>query len=109
MKENLYVDRFYCHVHDIPGDRLENAMDMIVKTFKWRLAEKVNDIKSEDIPQGMKDVGSLYLHNRDTEGKQLLVFDVKKHVKGAFKTEEMHRAFIYFLERIDRYCKSLVS
>ncbi len=66
----------------------------------------VADIKSEDLPKPMKDVGALYVHNRDMDGKKLLIFDVKKHVKGAFKTEDMHRFFLYFLERVDRQVTS---
>ena len=59
-------------------------------------------IKSADIDQGLKNKGSLFLRNRDADGKQLLVFDVKKHVKGAANMDDIQRMFLYFLERVDR-------
>jgi hypothetical protein len=42
------------------------------------------------------------LRNRDADGKQLLVFEVKKHIKGVNNMNDMHRMFLYFLERVDR-------
>ena len=50
----------------------------------------------------MKTKGSLYLRNRDADGKKLLVFDVKKHTKGVNNMADMQRMFLYFLERVDR-------
>ena len=42
------------------------------------------------------------MRNRDADGKQLLIFEVKKHVKGVNNMNDMHRMFLYFLERVDR-------
>ena len=42
------------------------------------------------------------MRNRDADGKQLLVFEVKKHIKGVNNMNDMHRMFLYFLERVDR-------
>ena len=60
------------------------------------------DLTSNDLGEDLKAKGSLYLRNRDKDGKQLLIFDVKKHVKGVVPMEEMQKVFLYFLERIDR-------
>ena len=57
---------------------------------------------SNDLDEGLKSKGSLFIRNRDKDGKQLLVFDVKKHVKGVIPMDEMQKVFLYFLERIDR-------
>ena len=62
----------------------------------------VTDLTSNDLDEGLKAKGSLFLRNRDKDGKQLLIFDVKKHVKGVVPMEEMQKVFLYFLERIDR-------
>ena len=59
-------------------------------------------ITSSDLDEGLKAKGSLYLRNRDADGKQLLVFDVKKHFKGTANMDDMQKMFIYFLERVDR-------
>ena len=61
-----------------------------------------SDLSSEDLDQGLKSKGSLFIRNRDKDGKQLLIFDVKKHVKGVIAMDEMQKVFLYFLERIDR-------
>ena len=50
----------------------------------------------------MKETGELYVHGRDKDGKVLLVFAVKKHVKGTESMDELKRFFIYYMERIDR-------
>lgn len=50
----------------------------------------------------MKENGELYVHGRDKDGKVLLVFAVKKHVKGTESMDELKRFFIYYMERIDR-------
>lgn len=62
----------------------------------------ISDIKASNLDEGLKAKGSLYLRNRDADGKQLLIFDVKKHVKGAANMDDMQRMFLYFLERVDR-------
>ena len=61
-----------------------------------------SEIRSSNLEESLKIKGSLYLRNRDADGKQLLVFDVKKHVKGVNNMNDMHRMFLYFLERVDR-------
>ena len=57
-----------------------------------------------DINIDLKEKGTLYSRNRDKDGKKLLVFDVKKHVKGKEPMgQEMKKFFLYHVERIDRY------
>ena len=124
LNDNDYVSRFFMHCTDIPGDHIKNTMDMIVRSFKYRLERQVrgkcksylnshehkdkdfdsfiSDLTSNDLDEGLKTKGSLFLRNRDKDGKQLLIFDVKKHVKGVVPMEDMQKVFLYFLERIDR-------
>ena len=60
------------------------------------------DVRSKNLEESLKTKGSLYLRNRDVNGKKLLVFDVKKHTKGVNNMADMQRMFLYFLERVDR-------
>lgn len=46
--------------------------------------------------------GSIFSHGRDKDGKALLVFKSKKHVKGKYDFEELKRALIYWMERLER-------
>ena len=41
-------------------------------------------------------------HNRDKDGRKLLVFCVWKHIKGTDKMEDMKKFFVYYLERLNR-------
>ena len=90
------------YVFCISGDHIKNTQEMIIRSFKFRQEKGVRTITSADLDQGLKDKGSLYLRNRDADGKQLLIFDVKKHIKGSAVMDDMQRMFLYFLERVDR-------
>ena len=41
LNDNDYVSRFFMHCTDIPGDHIKNTMDMIVRSFKYRLERQV--------------------------------------------------------------------
>ena len=72
MKDNLYVSRFWIHAFFIPGDRVENAVNLVTDTFKWRKEFGVNDINESDLDMDLLNRGSLYYHNRDMKGSKLL-------------------------------------
>ena len=128
LTDDEYISRFFLHCTDIPGDHLKNTEEMIIRALKWRKEKEIlgkysktffyqilkkigqkncvfdlfSDIRSNDLEDSLKSKGSLYLRNRDADGKQLLVFEVKKHIKGVNNMNDMHRMFLYFLERVDR-------
>ena len=102
LNDDKYLSRFFLHCTDIPGDHLKNTEEMIIRALKWRKENKILDIKSNDLEDSLKIKGALYLRNRDADGKQLLIFEVKKHIKGINKVSDVHRMFLYFLERVDR-------
>jgi len=102
MNQDSYVARFFLHCTDIPGDHMMNTENMILRSFKFRKEKEVHSLTSANLDDGLKNKGSLYLRNRDADGKQLLIFDVKKHIKGAANMDDMQRMFLYFLERVDR-------
>lgn len=102
MKNNFYVSRFWIHAFFIPGNRIENTVNLVLGTFKWRKEFGVNDISEADLDQELLERGSLYYHNRDKMGCKLLMFCIRKHGRDAKKTEEMKKMLIYILERLDR-------
>ena len=81
---------------------MKNTEDMIIRSFKFRQEKAVRSITSADLDEALKAKGSLYLRNRDADGKQLLIFDVKRHIKGTAHMDDMQKIFLYFLERVDR-------
>ena len=102
MKEDGYLARFWIHSFFIPGDRVENAVNLVIDTFKWRKDFGVNDITEDDIDSDILDRGSLYYHNRDKKGSKLLVFCIRKHNKDAKKMDIMKKMLIYILERLEK-------
>ena len=101
MTDNFYVGRFWIHAFFIPGNRIENTVNLVFSAFKWRKDFGVNDISEEDLDNELLDKGSLYYHNRDKLGCRLLVFSIRKHSRDARKVEAMKKMLIYILERLD--------
>jgi len=102
MADEGFVARFWIHAFFIPGDRVENAVNLVIDTFKWRKDFGVNDITEADLDMEILERGSLYYHNRDKKGSRLLVFCIRKHNKDSKKMETMKKMLIYLLERLDK-------
>ena len=54
---------------------------------------------ADTIKESIKKRGNLYVHNKDRDGKSLLVFSVKNHKRGEEAIDDMKRTFLYYLER----------
>jgi len=102
QREDDYVRKFFRHTLDLPGDPVENAVNMMVNTLKWRKDFGAGSIRESDFPPEMLEKASLFSHNRDKDGRKLLVFCVWKHIKGTDKMEDMKKFFVYYLERLNR-------
>lgn len=46
--------------------------------------------------------GIVFPHNRDRDGKVLLIFKSKLHVRGMRESKELLRVFVYWMERMYR-------
>lgn len=90
------------HVFDLPGSQIDEASNMILETFKWRKKFGVDGISADTTNQSFFEKGTVYSHNRDKDGKKLLVFVVGRHTKGSEKMEDMKKFFVYYLERLER-------
>lgn len=102
QNDDKYVKRFFKHIFEKDGNQTDLAVKMIINTFEWRKDFGVNELRDDNISESLRLKGSLYVHNRDKDGKQMLIFHSKKHFKGAENMNEVKRFFIYLLERIDR-------
>jgi len=101
-RSDKYVSRFFMHVFDLPGSQIDEASNMILETFKWRKKFGVDGISADTTNQSFFEKGTVYSHNRDKDGKKLLVFVVGRHTKGSEKMEDMKKFFVYYLERLER-------
>ena len=62
----MYLDvRFWKHVFDQPGEQAEDAVNCIVKAFKWRKEFGVDKVNESTINMSVVNKGSLFSHNRD--------------------------------------------
>ena len=66
----LNVLRFWKHVFDQPGDQTDDAVNCIVKAFKWRKEFGVEKLTESTINMSVINKGSLYSHNRDKVSHQ---------------------------------------
>jgi len=99
---DAYVGRFFRHVYDLPGVQEDETITMIIQALKWRKEFGVEDINIDNVEKAFFEKGALYTHNRDREGKKLLVFEVRKHIKGVESMVEMKKFFVYYLEKIEQ-------
>lgn len=100
--DDHWVSRFYMHGYDEPVDQSDIAFNMICDTLKWRKSMDICALKDYVIKESIRERGQLYIHNKDKDGKTLLVFAVKNHRRGEESMDDMKRTFLYFLERIER-------
>jgi len=102
LKNNeAYAARFWRHQGE-GKDREENAVKMILKTFKWRKDFGVEEINEKSLNKNLISKGVIYSHNRDKKGHKLLIVSMKKHFKGAETFLECQQGFVYYLERLER-------
>ena len=97
-----YVSKFWKHVFDLPGEQGDEATAMILKTFKWRQEFGVDKIEEKSLNQSVVNKGSFFTHNRDKDGKKLIVFALSKHVKDADSIDDVKKLLVYYLERLER-------
>lgn len=62
----------------------------------------VSDINESTVNREYLEEGSIFVRNRDKDGKSLLILKCKKHVKGQKDFEELKKVVIYWFERVER-------
>ncbi|KAI5735721.1 hypothetical protein M8J77_021856 [Diaphorina citri] len=93
-----WLTRFLIH-HD---ESVQDALTMLWDTLLWRKENNVNDINEKTINMDFLKDGSMFLHSQDVDGKMLLIFKCKMHIKGQKDWEENKRCIIYWFERAER-------
>uniref|UniRef100_A0A8D9A013 Motile sperm domain-containing protein 2 n=1 Tax=Cacopsylla melanoneura TaxID=428564 RepID=A0A8D9A013_9HEMI len=96
-----WLTRFLIH-HD---ENVQDALGMLWETLVWRKENNVNDINENTVNMNFIKDGSMFIHSQDIDGKVLLIFKCKTHIKGQKDWEENKRCIIYWFERAERLNK----
>nr|CAD7458065.1 unnamed protein product [Timema tahoe] len=96
-----WLRRFLIH-HE---GNLNDALQMMWDCLEWRKTFGTNDISESNIRMEYVNEGCLFAHNQDKDGKSILVFKSKKHVKGQKDMDELKRVVVYWFERLERMDK----
>ena len=101
LQQDEVVDQFWLHTHWFSGEQLDETVNMIEKTFKWRNDFCVNQISKESLKNELLEGGSMSVREEmDKCGNNILVKSVRKHFKNAETAEEMKKVIIFLLEEI---------
>lgn len=81
---------------------MQLALQLLWDTCEWRKKFGTNEINENNVKIEYLQDGSLFAHNKDKDGKFLLIFKSKKHMKGQRDMEELKRCVVYWFERLER-------
>jgi len=101
LQQDEVVDQFWLHTYWFSGEQIDETVNMIEKTFKWRKDFGVNQISKESLKNELLEGGSMSVREEmDKCGNNILVKSVRKHFKNAETAEEMKKVIIFLLEEI---------
>ncbi|XP_069131475.1 motile sperm domain-containing protein 2-like isoform X2 [Argopecten irradians] len=90
---DLYVSQFIRS-----WETLEDAANRLHETLKWRKETEVNDLKETTFDRWIYEVGGLFYHNHDKDGRKILIVRVKHHKKDSEKLPGVKKFIAYHLE-----------
>ncbi|XP_059477640.1 motile sperm domain-containing protein 2-like [Neocloeon triangulifer] len=85
---------------------VKDSLKMLWETCEWRKNYGTNDIKIEMFSHApFQEEGGLFGHNKDKDGKPMLIFRVKTHTKGQHNMDDLKKYTVYWFERLERQSK----
>ncbi|XP_046564606.1 motile sperm domain-containing protein 2-like isoform X2 [Haliotis rubra] len=98
------VDRFkdsddYVKTFIRGKERLDEAVDLVHESLKWRLEWHINDLTEDSFERWVWDKGALFFHNTDKDGHKILTIRVCLHKKDPQTLPIIKRLFSYHLEQ----------
>ncbi|KAK7097956.1 motile sperm domain-containing protein 2-like isoform X2 [Littorina saxatilis] len=94
----LRTDNVYATTFIRGPDRLDEGVDLVHESLRFRKEYGVNDLTEDSFDQWVWDKRALFLHNRTNTGHKILYVRVKEHKKDASKILEVKKFFIFWLE-----------
>ena len=99
LQQDEVVELFWLHTYWLSGDQVDETVDMIEKTFRWRKEFGVNEIRRESLSQKIMETGAMSVREEtDKAGYKILVMRVRKYVKNKDDVEDMKKCMVSFLE-----------
>ncbi|XP_046734885.1 motile sperm domain-containing protein 2-like [Diprion similis] len=84
---------------------VQEALNMLWDSCDWRKKFGCNDITENNVRRDYLEEGIFFPHNKDKDGKTLLIFKSKLHFKGTKDFGELQRCIVYWFERLERQDK----
>lgn len=97
-KSDIWCTRFL-EVSDLD---MQISLGKLWDTCIWRQEYGTNDLNENNLVKEYLHDGVVFARNKDLDGKTLLIFRTKLHVKGAKNMDEVIRVVVYWIERIHR-------
>ncbi|XP_025085499.1 motile sperm domain-containing protein 2-like isoform X2 [Pomacea canaliculata] len=79
--------------------RLDEGVDLVHESFRFRKEMEVNDIKATDFEQLIWDRKAVFVHNHDRTGHKILFIRIKEHKRDASLLPSAKRFYLFWLER----------
>merc|ERR1712202_16892 len=75
LEQDELVELFWLHCFWLSGEQMDETVDMINKTFRWRKEFGVNELNRESVRQKLVDNGALTVREeRSKNGNRILSF-----------------------------------
>ncbi|XP_016981377.1 motile sperm domain-containing protein 2 [Drosophila rhopaloa] len=78
---------------------MEKTITRLWDNLAWRKSFGVYDITEENLNQEYLRDGSIYVHNKDKDGKPLLIISICKHSKSR-NQEDLLKILVFWIERL---------
>ncbi|XP_023302799.2 motile sperm domain-containing protein 2-like [Lucilia cuprina] len=78
------------------------SFEKLWSTCIWRQQYGANDLNENNVRIDYLTDGVIFQHNKDIDGKPLLIFKTKLHVKGAKNMDDVLKVLVYWIERMHR-------
>uniref|UniRef100_A0A1A9W4J6 MSP domain-containing protein n=1 Tax=Glossina brevipalpis TaxID=37001 RepID=A0A1A9W4J6_9MUSC len=78
------------------------AFDKLWSTCIWRQEFGANDLNENDLRMDYLTNGFIFSHNVDIDGKPLLIFQTKNHIRGTKNMDDVVKIVVYYIERLHR-------
>ncbi|KAK7496486.1 hypothetical protein BaRGS_00012138 [Batillaria attramentaria] len=98
----LRIDDVYVTTFIRGPQRLDEGVDLVHESLRFRKEMNVNDITEDSFEQWVWDRQALFFHNRTKSGHKILFLRVKEHKKDANLLPVVKKFFLYWLEKAFR-------
>jgi len=78
LQQAEIVEQFWLHTYYLSGNQVDETVDMIEKTFRWRKEFGANEIRKESLNQKLVDGPMFVREEKDKDGYKVLVFCLRK-------------------------------